>query len=96
MVRLLLLSVLLSLPAFADEYLVAAQDLPAGSKVTMDVISQRRSKMKLLGAVKNDSASMVVHQTLMVPLKKGDLLMWFAFSGNASVNERCNKSGSPR
>ncbi len=96
MVRLLLLSVWLSLPALADDYLVAAQDLPAGSTVTMEVISQRSSKLKLPGTVKSDSASVVVNQKLMVPLKKGDLLMWFAFSGNTSVNERCSKLSAPR
>jgi len=95
-VRLLLLCSLLSFPALADDYLVAAQDLPAGSKVTLELLSQKKSGAKIPGTVKPDNVKVVLNQSLMVPLRKGDLLMWFAFSTDSSANTRCNKSDAPR
>jgi flagella basal body P-ring formation protein FlgA len=97
MVRLLMLSSLLSLPAFAENsYLVAARDLPAGTKLAAEMLSQRTSNAKLPGTVTVDKINMVLKQALMVPLRKGDLLMWFEISTDTSVNERCNKATSPR
>jgi hypothetical protein len=95
MVRLWLLTSVLSLPAWAEEYLVAAQELPAGSTVTMEVLSQKSAKVKVRGALTVDDAPRVLHQRLMVPLRKGDLVMWFAFSVDTRANERCN-AAAPR
>ena len=94
MVRVLLLLTCVSLPALADDYLVAAVGLPAGSTVTAEVLTHKLLKTKVTGAVTPNDASLVVNQRLSAPLRKGDLLMWFAFSNNPSANERCTRAAT--
>ena len=60
---------------------VLAVDVPAGTPITFDMISQRSIPEALSTAslVKPDSASFVLHQRLLVGLKAGDMLRWGDF-----------------
>lgn len=60
---------------------VAAQDLPEGTTVTMDMISQRQVPEQFVtsSVVKPDSASYIVNQRTLFPLQAGDPLLWSAF-----------------
>lgn len=71
--------------AFADEpreaVIVAAVDIPAGTKVTLEMLSQRPVPKRLLtsSVIKPDSASYVVQQTTRRAMLAGDLLLWSSF-----------------
>ena len=60
---------------------VAAIDIAAGTSVTMDMISQRSVPEQFVTAsiVKPDSASVIVNQKVLVPLRAGDPLLWSQF-----------------
>lgn len=61
--------------------IVFAQDVPAGTTITFDRISQRSMPEQFVTAsmVKPDSASDVVNQRLLVDLKAGDVVRWGDF-----------------
>lgn len=60
---------------------VAAVDIPDGTLVTMEMISQRSVPEQFVTAsvVKPDSASYIVNQRVNVPLNAGDPLRWSDF-----------------
>lgn len=60
---------------------VAAQDLPAGTLVTMDMMSQRTVPDQFVtsSVVSADSASYIVNQRTLFSLQAGDPLLWSAF-----------------
>jgi Flp pilus assembly protein CpaB len=62
--------------------IVAAQDIPEDSVVTYDVISQRVVPEQFVtrSVVKPDSAQYIVKQRLLVPVQKGDMLLWSQFA----------------
>ena len=71
---------------------VAAQDIPEGSVVTFDVISQRSVPEQFVtsSVVKPDSASYVVNHRVLVPLQAGDMLLWSQFE-----SEKAKGSAAP-
>lgn len=70
---------------------VAAQDLPEGTTVTMEMITQRQVPEQFVtsSVVKPDSASYIVNQRTLFPLQAGDPLLWSAFETSRAV-ERLN------
>src|SRR5579862_6399301 len=60
---------------------VAATDIPDGTVVTFDMISQRSVPEQFVtsSVVKPDSSSYIVNQKVLVPLQAGDPLMWSQF-----------------
>ncbi len=60
---------------------VATRDVPEGTEVTMDMISQRSVPEQFVtsSVVKPDSASYIVNQKTLVPLQAGDPLLWSGF-----------------
>lgn len=60
---------------------VASQDIPEGTVVTFDMISQRAVPEQFVtsSVVRPDSASYIVNQKVLVPLQAGDPLLWSQF-----------------
>lgn len=60
---------------------VAAQDIPDGTVVTLDMISQRQVPEQFVtsSVVRPESASHVVNQKVLAPLQAGDPLLWSQF-----------------
>jgi Flp pilus assembly protein CpaB len=60
---------------------VAAQDIPEGTVVTFDAISQRSVPEQFVtsSVVKPDSVSYIVDQKILVPVQAGDPLLWSQF-----------------
>lgn len=60
---------------------IAAQDIPEGTVVTYDMISQRSVPEQFVtdSLVKPDTASYIVNQPILVPVHKGDPLRWSDF-----------------
>ncbi len=60
---------------------VAAVDIPEGTVVSMDMVSQRSVPEQFVtsSVVKPDSASYVVNQKVLVPVQAGDPLLWSQF-----------------
>ena len=60
---------------------VAASDIPEGTVVTLDMISQRPVPEQFVtsSVVRPESASHVVNQKILVPLQAGDPLLWSQF-----------------
>lgn len=65
---------------------IAAVDIPEGTTVTMEMISQRSVPEQFVtsSVVKPDSASYVVGQVALVPMIAGDPLMWSTFEAKKS------------
>lgn len=82
---LTLLVAIASAPALAADDLVplvvAAVDIPAGTVVTIDMLSQRKAPKAVItsSVVKPDSASYVINQRTTAPLLQGDVLLWSSF-----------------
>jgi Flp pilus assembly protein CpaB len=57
---------------------VAATDLPRGTVVTLDLISQRQIPEQFVtsSVVRPESAAHVVNQKVLAPLQAGDPLLW--------------------
>jgi Flp pilus assembly protein CpaB len=73
---------------------IAARDLPAGTVVTFDDLSQRSFPARLVTAslVKPESASYVINQPLKLPLLTGDPVQWEFFQQSPKeVHEACAK-----
>lgn len=70
---------------------VAAQDIPENTVITFDQISQRSVPEQFVtsSVVKPDSASYIVNQRLLVPVRAGDPMLWshFETSQQAPVAE---------
>ena len=60
---------------------VAASDIPEGTVVTLDMISQRQvpEQFATSSVVRPESASHIVNQKVLVPLQAGDPLLWSQF-----------------
>lgn len=60
---------------------VAAVDIPAGTTVTIDMLSQRSVEARLVSSsfVTPDSATSIVNRQTLVPLVAGDALRWVFF-----------------
>lgn len=60
---------------------VAATDIPEGTVVTFDMVSQRQVPEQFVtsSVVKPDSANYIVNQKVLVPLQAGDLILWSEF-----------------
>lgn len=60
---------------------VAAVDIPEGTAVTFDHIQQRSAPKQLVtsSVVKPESANYIVNAKLLVPVQKGDMLLWSQF-----------------
>jgi pilus assembly protein CpaB len=67
--------------------MVAAHDLPEGTLVTFDMISQRAVPEQFVtpSVVKPDGVNYVVNQKLVVPVQAGDPLMWTQFEASRAT-----------
>jgi pilus assembly protein CpaB len=72
---------------------VASQDIPEGTVVTFDMISQRSVPEQFVtsSVVKPDSASYVVNQKVLVPLQGGDPLLWSQFETTKAAERLSTK-----
>ncbi|MHB8877947.1 MAG: Flp pilus assembly protein CpaB [Myxococcaceae bacterium] len=72
---------------------VAAADLPEGSVLTYDLISQRAIPEQFVtsSVVKPDSASYVVNQKVLVPVQAGDPLLWSQFETSRAAERLSSK-----
>lgn len=72
---------------------VAADDIPEGTVVTFDMVSQRSVPEQFVtsSVVKPDSASYVVNQKVLVPLQKGDPLLWSQFETTKAAERLSSK-----
>jgi len=61
--------------------IVAAQDLPEGTTVSYEMVSQRPIPEQFVtsSVVKPDSSTFVIGQRLLVPVQAGDPLLWSQF-----------------
>lgn len=62
--------------------IVAAKDIPEGTRVTMDMMSERAVPERFVtsSVVKRDFLNYVVDQQVLVPLQRGDPLLWSQFA----------------
>ncbi|HYV48830.1 MAG TPA: SAF domain-containing protein [Myxococcaceae bacterium] len=60
---------------------VAAVDIPEGTVVTLDMVSQRQVPEQFVtsSVVRPESASHIVNQKILVPVQAGDPLLWTQF-----------------
>jgi len=72
---------------------VAATDIPDGTVVTFDMISQRSVPEQFVtsSVVKPDSASYIVNQKVLVPLQAGDPLLWSQFETTKAAERLSTK-----
>lgn len=102
MKRLMLIgSMLFASTVFAGEDLVpviiASVDIPAGTVVTMDMVSQRSVPKRLvtMSLVTPDSASYIINQPTKRPMLQGDLMAWNNFDApDKRALEACEKGVS--
>lgn len=73
--------------------IVAAEDIPEGTVVTFDMVSQRSVPEQFItsSVVKPDSASYIVNQKVLVPLQKGDPLLWSQFETTKAAERLSSK-----
>lgn len=73
---------------------VATRDLPAGSTVTFDDLSQRSVPAGLVtsSVVRPDSAAYINNQKLLLPVLAGDPMQWSFFESlHGDLLEACEK-----
>jgi pilus assembly protein CpaB len=72
---------------------VAAQDVPEGTVISFDMISQRSVPEQFVtsSVVKPDSANYVVNQKVLVPLQQGDPLLWSQFETTKAAERLSTK-----
>lgn len=72
---------------------VASQDIPEGTIISIDMISQRSVPEQFVtsSVVKPDSASYVVNQKVLVPLQAGDPLLWSQFETTKAAERLSSK-----
>lgn len=76
---------------------VASRDIPEDTLVTFDYIEQRNVPAQLVtsSVVKPESANYIMNVRLLVPVQKGDMLLWSQFeSKKAKSNEAAPVSDS--
>jgi pilus assembly protein CpaB len=69
---------------------VASQDIPEGTPVKFDYIQQRNVPAQLVtsSVVKPEAANYIINVPLLVPVQKGDMLLWSQFEARkATTNE---------
>jgi pilus assembly protein CpaB len=68
---------------------VASKDIPEGTPVTFDQIEQRNVPAQLVtsSVVKPEAANYIVNVPLLVPVQKGDMLLWSQFEAKKKTNE---------
>ncbi|MFZ5471021.1 MAG: Flp pilus assembly protein CpaB [Myxococcota bacterium] len=73
--------------------IVAAADIAEGTVVTFDMISQRPVPEQFVtsSVVKPESASYVVNQKVLVPVQKGDALLWSQFETTKAAERLSTK-----
>jgi len=61
--------------------IVAAMDLPPGTEVTLAHLQQRMAPQELVtsSVIKPLSATYIINARLLVPVQKGDMLLWSQF-----------------
>jgi pilus assembly protein CpaB len=71
---------------------VAATDLPEGTAVTLEMVSQRSVPEQFVtsSVIKPESTQYVVSQKILVPVQAGDPLLWSQFE-SARASERLSK-----
>ena len=69
--------------------IVANQDIPEGTVVTYEMVSQRPIPEQFVtsSVVKPDSASYIVGQKVLVPLQAGDPLLWSQFETSKAAEK---------
>lgn len=69
--------------------IVAAQDIPEGTVVSYDMVSQRPVPEQFVtsSVVKPDSSSYIVGQKVLVPLQAGDPLLWSQFETSKAAEK---------
>lgn len=69
--------------------IVAAQDIPEGTQVSFDMVSQRPIPEQFVtsSVVKPDSSSYIVGQKVLVPLQSGDPLLWSQFETSKAAEK---------
>ncbi|SEM08260.1 pilus assembly protein CpaB [Stigmatella aurantiaca] len=72
---------------------VAAQDIPEGTVISFEMISQRSVPEQFVtsSVVKPDSANYVVNQKVLVPLQAGDPLLWSQFETTKAAERLSTK-----
>lgn len=72
---------------------VASMDIPEGTVVTFDMISQRSVPDQFVtsSVVKPDSASYIVNQKVLVALQAGDPLLWSQFETTRATEKLSTK-----
>jgi len=72
---------------------VAQKDLPEGTVVTFEMISQRSVPEQFVtsSVVKPDSASYIVNQKILVPVQAGDPLLWSQFETTKAAERLSTK-----
>ncbi|MBX5482004.1 MAG: Flp pilus assembly protein CpaB [Myxococcaceae bacterium] len=72
---------------------VASQDIPEGTVVTFDMISQRSVPEQFVtsSVVKPESASYILNQKVLVPLQAGDPLLWSQFETTKAAERLSTK-----
>lgn len=72
---------------------VATADIPEGTVVTYDMISQRAVPEQFVtsSVVKPDSANYVVNQKVLVPVQAGDPLLWTQFESTKAAERLSTK-----
>jgi pilus assembly protein CpaB len=72
---------------------VAAQDVPEGTVITFEMISQRSVPEQFVtsSVVRPDSASYVVNQKVLVALQAGDPLLWSQFETTKAAERLSTK-----
>jgi pilus assembly protein CpaB len=68
---------------------VASQDIPEGTPVTFDQIEQRNVPSQLVtsSVVKPEAANYIVNVPLLVPVQKGDMLLWSQFEAKKAKTD---------
>ncbi len=69
--------------------IVANQDIPEGTQVSFDMVSQRPIPEQFVtsSVVKPDSASYIIGQKVLVPLQSGDPLLWSQFETSKAAEK---------
>lgn len=72
---------------------VAAQDIPEGTQITFEMISQRNVPEQFVtsSVIKPDSASYILNQKVLVSLQAGDPLLWSQFETTKSAEKLSTK-----
>jgi pilus assembly protein CpaB len=72
---------------------VASQDIPEGTQITIEMISQRDVPDQFVtsSVVKPESANYVIHQKVLVPLQAGDPLLWSQFETTKAAERLSTK-----